>query len=214
MATARSKSNDLVNKLLDFMFRGVSYTPPSTIYFALLRATAGVSPRSTAVTVGQTTVPASHNGRMYKCTTAGTTGASEPTWGTTDNGTTTDGTAAWTEMYSDFKGYTSAVTSVEASGTNYARIGITASATNFAATNAAGSTTNPSTGTSGQTSNNIAVTYGAPGSNWGVIAGVYLMSAVTSGNPLRWSILDVPKTVNNGDPAPTFPISSSVWGEE
>ena len=42
-----------------------------TNYLALLRATAGQSPRSTAVTSGQTTIPASPNGLLYRCITAG-----------------------------------------------------------------------------------------------------------------------------------------------
>lgn len=33
---------------------------------------------------------------LFKCTTAGTTGSSEPSWNTTIGGTTSDGTAVWT----------------------------------------------------------------------------------------------------------------------
>ena len=33
---------------------------------------------------------------VYRCTTGGMTGATEPTWGTTPGGTTSDGTAVWT----------------------------------------------------------------------------------------------------------------------
>lgn len=35
-------------------------------------------------------------GLYFRCTTAGTSGGSEPTWNTTPGGTTTDGTAVWT----------------------------------------------------------------------------------------------------------------------
>lgn len=34
-----SMSNYLENKLVDFLFRGVSYSPPSTLYFALCSST-------------------------------------------------------------------------------------------------------------------------------------------------------------------------------
>lgn len=36
------------------------------------------------------------NGKVFECTTPGTSGAVEPTWNTTIGGTTSDGTAVWT----------------------------------------------------------------------------------------------------------------------
>lgn len=51
---------------------------------------------STAYVVGQVVHPVTLNGYFYKCTTAGTSGGSEPTWGTTVGGTTSDNTAVWT----------------------------------------------------------------------------------------------------------------------
>ena len=43
-------------------------------------------------------VPAEGSRHSYKCTTAGTSGGTEPTWGTTNGGTTADGagTLVWT----------------------------------------------------------------------------------------------------------------------
>ena len=49
---------------------------------------------STAETVGNLVVDS--NGNAQKCTTAGTTGTSTPTWGRTLNSTVTDGTVVWT----------------------------------------------------------------------------------------------------------------------
>jgi prepilin-type N-terminal cleavage/methylation domain-containing protein len=40
--------------------------------------------------------PASNNVFMYTCTTPGTSGGTEPTWGTSANGVTNDATVAWT----------------------------------------------------------------------------------------------------------------------
>ncbi len=40
--------------------------------------------------------PTTADGRLYKCTTAGTSAGSEPTWNTTVAGTTSDGSVTWT----------------------------------------------------------------------------------------------------------------------
>lgn len=53
------------------------------------------SPRQT-LAVGATAQPG--NGRVYRVTTAGTTGTSEPTWPTSAAGTVSDGTVTWTEI--------------------------------------------------------------------------------------------------------------------
>lgn len=47
-------------------------------------------------TVNTFIVPTVSNGYSYVCTTAGTTGATEPTWSTTIGNTVTDGTVVWT----------------------------------------------------------------------------------------------------------------------
>jgi hypothetical protein len=41
------------------------------------------------------------NGLNFQCTTAGTSGATEPTWNTTVAATTSDGTAVWTALRTD-----------------------------------------------------------------------------------------------------------------
>lgn len=50
----------------------------------------------TAITLGDNYRPSTDNGRVFECTTAGTTGASEPTWNTTIGNETNDGTVVWT----------------------------------------------------------------------------------------------------------------------
>lgn len=185
----------LENKLTDHLFRGTAYTAPAGLFVALFKCTAGQSPRSTAVSLGQTTVPATPNGRMYRVTTAGTTGASEPTWGTTNGGTTTDGTATWTEMNADFEGNTANLT--EVSGGSYARVNLAPSATNWAATNAAASTAATSTGTSGTTSNNAVITFPTSTASWGFASHTGVFDAATVGNLLIWGALNTPTTISN-----------------
>ena len=50
----------------------------------------------TAYSLGDHVKPSTPNNYYYECTTAGTSGGTEPTWGTTEGGTTADGTIIWT----------------------------------------------------------------------------------------------------------------------
>lgn len=59
---------------------------------------AGTWVLNTAKSLGAYIKPMVANTYYYKCTTAGTTGGTQPTWGTTIGGTTTDGTVTWTNM--------------------------------------------------------------------------------------------------------------------
>ncbi len=98
----------------------------------------------------------------------------------------------------------------EVSGGSYARVGVTASLANFAGTQSAGSTT-ASSGTGGQTSNNIAVTWStAPTANWGVVTHYGMYDASTAGNLWLCVALSVSKTINNGDAAPSFAIGAAT----
>jgi len=51
---------------------------------------------STAYILDDHVEPTTGNGKFYTCTTAGTSGATEPTWPTTEGDTVTDGTTEWT----------------------------------------------------------------------------------------------------------------------
>jgi hypothetical protein len=139
-------SNYLENKLIDWFFRGQSFTPPADQYFGL-------------VTVQE------------------------------DD---TDGVGT------------------EVTGGSYARVEVESSLANWAGTQSAGSTT-ASSGTSGTTSNNGAITFPAPTADWGSIVGVAVYDAISSGNLLYWNPLVTPKTVNNGDPAPVFDPADFVF---
>ena len=98
----------------------------------------------------------------------------------------------------------------EVTGGSYARAAVTSSLANWAGTQGAGTTT-VSSGTSGTTSNNNAIPFPAPTANWGVITGAALYDASAAGNMLFWSPLTINKTVNNGDPAPSFPAGSLTF---
>lgn len=78
---------------------------------------------------------------------------------------------------------TAAGPGVEATGPGYARASIPASLAAWAGTQGAG-TTVASTGLSGLTSNNVAVTFAAPTGAWGTVVGYEFWDALTVGN--RW----------------------------
>lgn len=52
---------------------------------------------STAYVADDIVRPPTANGRSYRCTIAGTSNSSEPTWPVSVNGTIVDGTVTWTE---------------------------------------------------------------------------------------------------------------------
>lgn len=95
----------------------------------------------------------------------------------------------------------------EVAGGSYARVAITSSLANWAGTQAAASTV-ASSGTTGTTSNNAVMTFPAPAASWGVVTSFGVFDAPTAGNLLIYGNLTISKTVNNGDPAPSFPAAS------
>lgn len=97
----------------------------------------------------------------------------------------------------------------EVSGGSFARVPVSDGLTSWSGTQSAGSTT-ASTGTSGTSSNNSAITFPAPTANWGSIThlGILDASPLGSGNLLICAALSQAKTVNNGDAAPSFAAGS------
>ena len=95
----------------------------------------------------------------------------------------------------------------EVTGGSYARVTVACSLANWAGTQSAGSTT-ASSGTGGVTSNNAAITFPTPTANWGTVTHFGIFDASSGGNLLFHGALTASKTVNNGDPAPSFTAAS------
>ena len=72
---------------------GVRLDPP---FWGSLQAYTVRPARDAAL--GNVVKPTTENGRHFNCTTAGTSGASEPTWNLTIGGTTADGSVVWTAI--------------------------------------------------------------------------------------------------------------------
>ena len=102
------------------------------------------------------------------------------------------GVALFTAAPSDSGGGT------EVTGGSYARIDVPPLDANWDATS----------GTDGLTANTSVITFPSPTANWGVITHFGIFDALTTGNLLYHGALTASKTVNSGDPAPTFPAGS------
>lgn len=91
----------------------------------------------------------------------------------------------------------------EVTGGNYSRASFTGNLTNWSGTQGAGTTT-ASSGTGGQSSNNGAVAFPTPSASWGNVTHFGIFDAASGGNLLFHGALSAAKTINNGDPAPSF----------
>ena len=195
----------LANKIVDWLRRGQTYTPATANFsVGLLTSTKGPRANSTVYALNDTISLTANDTKthLYKCTTAGTSAAAQAAlYPGVNSEAITDGTAVFTEQAATLR----AGTAVEASYTGYARSNTAASLANWAGTQGAG-TTVASTGTGvPTTSNNGTLTFGA--TNTGSTAYVWATAtfdATTAGNMLEIEPLTTVKTINNGDPAPTF----------
>lgn len=86
----------------------------------------------------------------------------------------------------------------EVAGGNYARVNLPPLDANWDAPGA----------TDGKTANTVPVVFGAPSADWGNITHSALMTLVTGGVMKYQGPLGTPKTVNDQDPAPTFPAGT------
>jgi hypothetical protein len=91
----------------------------------------------------------------------------------------------------------------EVSGGSYARVQVATGFANFEGTGGE-TTATDSAGTGGGTQNRNAITFPAPTANWGVASHFAGLSASSVGDFFFYGALTTPKTINNGDPAPSF----------
>jgi len=89
---------------------------------------------------------------------------------------------------------TDAASGAEVSGGSYARVAVTQLDANW----------NAPVGNDGHTDNVNAITFPAPTANWGSVTHWAFFDAASAGNMLIHGGLTTPKTVNSGDPAPSF----------
>lgn len=94
----------------------------------------------------------------------------------------------------------------EVTGGSYARVSNNPLNSNWNGTH--GNTTGASSGTGGVVSNAGTLTFPTPSANWGTITHMALLDNTSGGNFLVYGALTASKTVNNGDPAPTFPATT------
>lgn len=102
------------------------------------------------------------------------------------------GVALFTVTPSDSGGGT------EVTGGNYARVNLPPLDANWTAVDTTG----------GATDNAVAITFPLPSANWGTVVAFGIFDATTTGNLLVYGPITPNKTINNGDPQPSFAIGS------
>jgi len=195
-------------KMLGALFGGgtLPVLATSGSYYLGLTTVKSVWTASTAFSSGDLVIPTAFNSsanKIFRCTTAGTTASSEPTWPTTASGTVSDGTAVWTEITSYYY-VSSQVIGKEVSGGAYSRQAL--ANTNSATVPSANwlTTTLPSTAPA-TTSWNNPISFTQSTAAWGTVAGFFLADASTSGNVLAWGTLSSYLAVGSAGITVTLP---------
>ncbi len=189
-------------KVLDALNQATALGAPATWYFGLMVAPSWQA--STAYTAGEYVIPTAFNsltgstGRLFVCTTAGTTGSTIPTGlnngSTGAGGTVADGTVVWTEVTDLFAAGT--FTGAEqASAGSYARASLASSTANWAAATSA----RPSASVT-----SAAITFATPTANWGQCVGYMKCDASTAGNVWEWGCFNTAITAGSGS-SPSIP---------
>lgn len=202
---------------------GVTWTAVSGIpsqlalYHALFTINKGPRTNTTAYVTGDVVSLTANGGaggdtlqHLYRCTTSGTSAGSQTGFAGVPGEVVTDGSAGFTEIGPVFDANTGFPSGLaEVTGGAYARVNLAPTLANWAGTQASASTTS-STGSSGLTSNNGSVTFPAPTANWGTVGASAVYDQPTGGNLLWWAPLSIPKTINNGDAAPSYAAAAET----
>ncbi len=94
----------------------------------------------------------------------------------------------------------------EVTGGGYARVAVTAGTSAW--NNTQGNTTGASSGSDGTAENADVITFPAPSASWGSVTHFGIYDAASAGNLLIQAALTTPKTINNGDAAPSFAVGA------
>ncbi len=172
-------------------------------------STVTVRANSTAYSLGDRVMLGTSDLNVYEVITAGTSAATPPTFNTNIGDTTTDGGVTWLTLKQGYPKrpiYVALFTAApsdsgggtEVSGGSYARVAHQPLDANWSAPDSTG----------GLTDNVTAITFPAPTANWGVVVAFGIFDRLTGGNLLVHGAITPNKTINNGDPAPSFAIGA------
>lgn len=188
------------DKILNAWGQAAVLGAPATHNIGLLTATTWVG--SHAYTLGQYVIPTTFGsisgqvGKIFKVTTAGTSGTGQPTWPTTAGGTVVDGTVTWTEVSLLFQAGT--FTGAEVAGNNYSRVAVTANSTNFP---------NSSSAQPAVLQNGTAITFPTPSADWGLAVGFIDSDASSAGNVWFWGAMTSALDCSAGS-TPSFGVNA------
>lgn len=146
---------------------------------------------------------------VFECVTAGTSGGAQPAWNTGLGQNTNDNTAVfkclhfgvpkrpvYVGLYTAAPGEAGGGT--ECAGGSYARAQLDPADANW----------NAPSGGNGLTDNAAAINFPTPTASWGQATHCALHDQASGGNMSFYGALANPKNINNGDPAPSFPIGA------